>query len=70
MVSAIDRSKRALVGLLKTRAAVYGVVANISRDSPDTDLRSAYRRIHIAAGSSTAFVVPNLKVSRVGSQAV
>lgn len=45
MVSAIDLAKRALVGLLKTIAAAYGVVENISRDSPDEDLRSAYRRI-------------------------
>ena len=45
MVSALDRARRALVGLLKTIAALYGVVESISRDSPDKDLRSAYRRI-------------------------
>ena len=45
MVSAIDRAKRALVTLLKSLATAYGIVLNIKRDSPDTEIRSAYRKV-------------------------
>ena len=43
-VSAVQHTKRALVSLMKALAARYGVVLHISRDSPDAEVRSAYRR--------------------------
>jgi hypothetical protein len=45
MVSAIDRAKRALIALVKTLAAVYNVVINLNRDSPDSAVRTAYRKV-------------------------
>ena len=45
MVSAIDRAKRLLVNLLKTLAATYGVVLQLSRDSSDVDVRKAFKKV-------------------------
>ena len=45
MVSAIDRAKRALVTLLKSLATVYGLVLSVTRDAPDKDVRTAYRKV-------------------------
>ena len=45
MVSLLDRTKRALVSLLKTLAAIYGIAVNVTRDSADKDVSSAYRRV-------------------------
>ena len=42
MLSAIDASKRALVTLMRTLAGVYGVLFSVTRDSADSDIRSAY----------------------------
>jgi len=46
MVSALDQARRALVTLVRTLAAAYGVtIASLSRNSPDKDLRAAYRKV-------------------------
>ena len=45
MPSAIDLTKRALVILLQSLVASYGVVLNIQRDSPDSEITSAYRKV-------------------------
>ena len=45
MVSAIDLAKRALVALLKTLAGIYSVNLNLTRDSSDNVVRSAYKRV-------------------------
>ena len=45
MVSLIDRTKRALVSLFKTLAGIYGVAVNVTRDSADKDVSSAYRKL-------------------------
>ncbi len=58
MVSAIDRAKRLLVSLLKTLAATYGVVLQLSRDSSDAAVHSAFRKVsrkaHPDQGGSVA----------------
>ena len=45
MVSAIDKSKRILVTLVRTLAAVYGIAVAVTRDSLDAGVRKAYRTI-------------------------
>ena len=45
MVSAVDRTKRALVTLLKSLALAYGVTLQITRESSDTQVRSAFRKV-------------------------
>ena len=45
MVSEVDRAKRALVTLLKRLAALYSVTLDLSRDSGDASLRTAYRKV-------------------------
>ena len=45
MVSAVDRAKRALVTLLKLLATAYGCVADVTRDSTDLEIKSAYRKL-------------------------
>ena len=45
MVSAVDRTKRALVSLLKSLAVVYRVVLSVTRESSDQDVRTAYRKL-------------------------
>jgi hypothetical protein len=47
MVSAIDRAKRALVTVIKYLAGVYGVAADVNRDSKDDVLRKAYRKLSV-----------------------
>ena len=37
MVSAIDNSKRILVTLVRTLAAVYGIAVSVTRDSLDAE---------------------------------
>jgi hypothetical protein len=58
MVSAIDRAKRLLVSLLKKVATTYGVVLQLSRESSDVDLRSAFKKVsrkaHPDQGGSVA----------------
>ena len=58
MVSASDHAKRVLVSLLRTLAATYGVVLQLSRDSPDVDIRSAFKKVsrkaHPDQGGSVA----------------
>jgi len=58
MVSASDRAKRVLVSLLRTLAATYGVVLQLSRDSSDVDVRSAFKKVsrkaHPDQGGSVA----------------
>ena len=45
MVSAVDLAKRALVALLKSLEAVYGLSLGLCRDSPDSAIRNAYRKV-------------------------
>ena len=45
MVSATERPKRALVTLLKSLATAYGLVLTQTRDSPNKDVRTAYRKV-------------------------
>ena len=45
MVSALDRAKRALVVILRTFGHVYGLVVDVTRDSPDSDISRSYRQV-------------------------
>jgi len=45
MVSAIDRAKRALVKLLKQLAKGYDLQVDVVRESADSVVRSAYRKV-------------------------
>ena len=45
MVSALDQAKRALVALLRTLAAAYACAVQVTRDSADAELRTAYRAV-------------------------
>ena len=45
MVSAIDRAKHLLISLLRTLAATYGVVLQLTRDTSDVDVRSAFKKV-------------------------
>ena len=49
MVSAIDRARRALVALLQSLAKFYGVVLVLTRDSSDTQIRTAVRKVSLKA---------------------
>ena len=45
MVSATDKSKRALVTLIRSLALLYGCCVTVSRESLDTDMWKAYRTV-------------------------
>ena len=45
MVSAVDQDKRALVSLLKLLAAAYRCVLEVTRDSSDQEVKTAYRKL-------------------------
>ena len=45
MVTAVDRTRRALVSLLKSLAGVYHVVLSLTRESSDQEVRSACRKL-------------------------
>ena len=45
MVSETDRTKRALVSLLKTLAGIYAVTLNVTRESSDKDVSTAFRKL-------------------------
>ena len=45
MVGALEKLKRALVALTMSLARAYNCPVEISRRSPDADVRSAYRRL-------------------------
>ena len=47
MVSELDAAKRSLVSLLKRLATLYYVTLRLTRDSPDTDIRKAYRTVSL-----------------------
>ena len=49
MPSAVDAAKRALVTLVRTLAATYGVAVDVARDSSDRDLTVAVRRVALHA---------------------
>ena len=57
MPSAIDLAKRALVGILRTLAASYGVALSLKRDATDPEVSGAYqkvsRRVHPDRGGNT-----------------
>ena len=46
-VSAVQQAKRAFVTLMKTLAGRHGVDLHLTRDSPDANLRSAYRQLSL-----------------------
>ena len=46
-VSATQQAKRAFVAVINALAGRHGVEVRISRDSPDADLRSAYRKLSL-----------------------
>ena len=45
MVSNIDTAKRAFVTLLKSIAVIYGLVAGLTRESTDIQVRAAYKKV-------------------------
>ena len=45
MVSDIDTAKRAFVTLLKSIAVIYGLVAGLTRESTDIQVRAAYKKV-------------------------
>ena len=45
MVSAVDSAKRALVSLIKRLAALYAVSLSLLRESPDSAVRTSYRKL-------------------------
>ena len=45
MVSNIDIAKRAFVRLLKSIAVIYGLVAGLTRESTDVQVRAAYKKV-------------------------
>ena len=56
MVSAIDRCKRALVTLIRALATLYGCRVTVTRDSPDAEVRTAYRKVSWKAHPCVAAV--------------
>ena len=52
MVSAIDRAKRYLVSLLQNFVALYGMTLNLSWESSDAAVRTAYSARAFARASS------------------
>ena len=49
MPSLVAQAKRALVAALKSVARTYGVRVDLTGDSPDAAVRSAYRRVFLRA---------------------
>ena len=47
--SLVEQAKRALVAALKSVARTYGVRVDLTGDSPDAAVRSAYRRVFLRA---------------------
>ena len=45
MVSVAERAKRALVIMIKRLATLYSVTMTLTRDSADSAVRAAYRKI-------------------------
>ena len=45
MVSNIDTAKRAFVTRLKSIAVIYGLVAGLTRESTDVQVRAAYKKV-------------------------
>ena len=45
MVSAVDMAKRALVSLLHRLALLYAVTLGVKRDSPDAEVKRAFRKV-------------------------
>ena len=47
MVSALDRTKRALVALIRALVATYTCNIHVTRDSGDAELTKAYRKLSL-----------------------
>ena len=45
MVSALERAKRALVAVIQSVAATYGLALGLTRDSLEQAVRTAYRKV-------------------------
>ena len=45
MVSVVDTAKRALVTLIKSLAAIYSVTVTLTRDSADSEVKAAYKKV-------------------------
>ena len=46
-MNAVDLAKWALVKLLKGMAVLYDLTVTITRNSPDPEVRTAYRRVSV-----------------------
>ncbi len=64
MVSVVDRCKRALITLMHSLAALYGARVNVTRDSPDKAVKTAYRtlsrKVHPDRGGASPPPPPSL----------
>jgi curved DNA-binding protein CbpA len=45
MVNKVDTTKRLLVTLLRSLAVIYGLVANVTRESTEKEIRAAYKKV-------------------------
>ena len=45
MVSSVETAKRMLVTLLKSLAVIYSVVLGLTRESTDTQVKAAYKKV-------------------------
>jgi hypothetical protein len=43
--SAVQAAKRALVVVLRSLAAVYSIMLEVNRDSPDDEVKKAFKRV-------------------------
>ena len=61
MVSELDHTKRSLVTLIKSLAALYSVVVEVVRDSDDAVIRGAFRKVRGAFRKVSCKVHPEAK---------
>ena len=61
MVSSLDRARRALISLLRELAALYKLVLDVTRDSNDKQVVSAYRKVSLTKGWTSQKKVLQLK---------
>ena len=62
-----QRAKRALVSLLLALAGAYGVPLTLTRDSPDTDVKKAWRRVSAKVHPDNYLDSPSVFLKRRGS---
>ena len=49
VASAVQLAKRALVSLIKAMAVQYHVIVMLNRDSPDAEVRRAFKKVALKA---------------------